>query len=137
MSEETHRVWVEQRLIAAMPVQFPDVSLEMPNIKFTPTNGEPYVKYTILGGEGAAAEVGEGIDRQVGVLQLDVLVPLNSGTGELTRLADYCVKMFAKQSAVLTDGAYLRHRAGYSKYLGENSGLARRACTIPYWRDEK
>ncbi len=137
MSEETHRVWVEQRLIAAMPVSYPTVSIEFPNIKFIPTKNEPYVRYTILGGEGAAAEVGDGIDRQVGILQLDVLVPTNSGAGLLTRLSDYCVKMFARQSAVLTDGAYLRHRTGYSTYLGVNDGLARRSCSIPYWRDEK
>lgn len=138
MSEDTQRAWIENRLITQVAANQPAVALNITNVKFEIPTHQLYICYYILGGAGTQVEiVDRGYERHVGVLQVDVMAPENDGTGAQTRLADWVIKLFSRQKALLTDGAYLNFRVGSSTQLGNKEGVARRVCSIPYWRDEK
>lgn len=138
MSEDTQRAWIEERLINSLPLAPVEADVEINNVKFKTRDGVPYLTYFILGGDGKQAELVQGgYERHVGVLQIDVLVPENTGTGDLSRLAAWATKLFSRESVLLPDNARLRFRVGSHTYLGVRDGLARRVVSVPYWRDEK
>ena len=137
MSEDNQRAWIETYLSGLVLAQQPDVTLKFPNTKGNKPD-TPYLEYFVLGGDAKQAELVEGgFERHVGVLQVDVMVAEDSGTGIATRLADWVVKQFSRKSQELAGGERLRFRVGRHVDRGVKDGLYIRSCSIPYWRDER
>jgi hypothetical protein len=91
-----------------------------------------------LAGEARQGELVQGgFDRAVGVLQIDIMVPENSGTQDLNRVGDYLKGALSKKSFVLANNAVLNFRVGSHRYIGVSEGMARQSFRVGYWRDDR
>ena len=135
MSENSMRKFVETRLNTNMGITYPMWGVKIPNVKFdTP---DQYVAHTILEGDSQQTTLGNVAQvRHVGVLQIDVYVQTDSGTGTLNEVVDFVGGLFTRLSANLEDQARVVFRTAKSRNMGSHDGYERKVVSIPWYRDE-
>ncbi len=107
------------------------------NVK-EPDEPSKYVTYHDLAGDARQGElVAGGFDRAVGVLQIDIMVPENSGTHLLSPMGDWFNATLKKKSFTLANNAVLNFRVGSHRYIGATQGMGRQSFRIGYWRDDR
>lgn len=136
MSDSTQRRYIENRLKEHLTLTYPAVFFEFNNTKDDPRDGQSRVFYQIMTGKGVRANLGSKVDRHVGELQLDILVPEDTGNGLRDQIADYLAGIFNENEAVLTDNSRLHFKVPGSKEMGVKNGLSRKVVSIPFWRDD-
>lgn len=77
----------------------PDVA--WPNTYYKPSKGTTWIRPTLLSASGSSNTFG-GKDRQLGVYQIDIFIPLDTGLKTMYDLADSIKDHFDKQ--ILTEG---------------------------------
>jgi len=78
------------------------------NTKFTPVEGEGYLRSFLLPAEPTQATIGtSGIDRVSGLYQIDVAMPKDIGTGALMRKVDEVVAQFARGLSLTSNAVTL------------------------------
>lgn len=138
MSESTMRSAIESRLAGHLSTQQPPVTLFFENTKGTKPSKAPYVEFTVLEGNSRRANLGGNRTvRHVGVLQIDVMWPKDTGMGGVERLASKCGSWFDEWSVKLEDDASLNFKTPRQTTMGIAGEFQRIAVSIPYWRDEK
>ncbi|MDW9531873.1 phage tail terminator-like protein [Sinorhizobium meliloti] len=143
MSEASMRSAIEFRLQQYLQARTPPVALFFENVKATKPEKKEYVEFTILEGNSRRANLGDPAKgvvrtvRHVGVLQLDVMYPKDTGMGAVTRLASSCGQLFDEWSHRLPDNATVNFKTPKQTSMGIVGEFQRIAVSIPYWRDEK
>lgn len=80
---------LRKALTSPMASVLPDVDRVFPNRDYTPTTGEPYMKYFVLRNQPGAATLGaDGLDVHTGVFQISLFYPKSTGDIELLKAAD-------------------------------------------------
>lgn len=78
------------------------------NTKYTPVEGQEYLRSFLLPAEPTQATVGaQGIDRVSGLYQIDVAMPKDIGTGALMRKVDEVVAQFARGLSLTSNAVTL------------------------------
>jgi len=136
MSYESMRVKVEQVTQNAFAASYPAVPIKFMNVRFTQPEGM-WVNLHIVEGNSIPASMGiTAVDRHIGFVQMDVFAPLNTGTAQADKVAEFAGGLFRRQDWTLSDGAYIRFKVPQYRFMGADSGFARFMMRIPYWRDE-
>lgn len=137
MSADAQRAFIEKFLLNTFKSAHPTFKVLINNA-ISPKEMSRYVEYTDLAGDARQGELtGRSFDRAVGVLQIDIMVPEDSGSGELSRIGDWFNAMLKKQSFTLSDNSVLVFRVGSHRYIGVNSKMARQSFRIGYYRDDR
>lgn len=91
----------------------------------------------IIDGKSAIVNLGTlKVDRHVGFVQFDVMVPQNTGTRQAAQLAEQFGKLFRDKIVSLDDGAKVVFKSPQFITLGISNGFYRMCCRVAYWRDE-
>lgn len=136
MSDSAQRRYIENRLKEHLTLTYPAVFFEFNNTKDDPGDKQPRVFYQIMSGKGARANLGSKVDRHVGELQLDIMVPEDTGNGLRDQIADFLSGIFNEAEAVLADNSRLHFKVPGSKEMGVKNGLSRKVVSVPFWRDD-
>lgn len=138
MSLKTARRYIENRLKEQLGFHYPKFQLEYNNTKNDKVKGRSgRVVYTIMTGKGFRTNLGnQKIDRFIGELQLDVLVPSDVGNGLRDEVCDFLGDVFNEVETTLTDNARLRFKVPAFTEAGVKSEESRAIVSIPFWRDE-
>jgi hypothetical protein len=136
MSYETMRAQVEGVALNGFSTTYPNVPIKFSNAPFSQPEG-PWVSVHIVEGNSMPASMGiTAVDRHVGFVQFDVLVPINTGTALADQIAEFAGNLYRRQDWHLSDGAYIRFKVPQYRYMGENDAYARFMMRCNYWRDE-
>lgn len=95
---------------------FPSLpSVAWENMPFTPALGVPYLKQFLLTGEPSQAEIGTaGANRHVGVYQISIYYPANTGTLGAGTLRDALIDHFKRGTALVRSGVNITIQKAYS-----------------------
>lgn len=132
MSYETERQLIETAFQTGWadrtPVQYDDITFEAPE-------GDPWVRITILDGQGRQASVGApgaNIVRHVGVVAIQVHCPKGSGQARFTPFAQGVEDIFLNRTI-----ENLRFTVPYiSGGAIQNGAFTSRTIMCPFTRDE-
>jgi len=118
---------------------FPNVSIAMPNQPFTAPTDKTYVRLSIIHGDSIQAQLSttNEVDRHVGILQFDVVVPLDVGTKNQNDVADYLGKIFRRSSLVTPTAGTLIFKTPNNLVVGQERGADRIVVRLPFRRDEQ
>ena len=102
-----------------------------PNAAFTPPDDEPWVRLTILGGDGRQVATAGRRLRRVGVVKVQVFVPEGSGDPQARSIADEVASLFEA-------GTYegIRFRASDLEHVGPDGASYQLNVSIPFEWDE-
>ena len=136
MSMETLRVWAESTIQSAMHISYPAVPIKFDNAPFKQPD-TAWTAFCLLDGKSTAVNLGTiKVDRHVGLVQFDVLVPQNSGTKLANLICEFGGKQFRDQRVTLSDGAVVKFQTPSFRHMGTSGGFFRTVCSVVYWRDE-
>lgn len=136
MSLDTMRSYAENSLATFMNANYPSVPVKYSNVPWRQPETE-WVDIHVLDGKAFAAELGRvAVDRHVGLLQVDVLVPRNTGTSAAFQLIEAICNIWRKVDVSLSDNAVVKFRIPEFHDMGENGGFYRVCGRVPYIRDE-
>lgn len=120
------------------PVPF----VQMPNVAFTPNDGDRWARLTILSGNAdqkSLAQIGSGlrIDRAVEQVVLQCFQPVGTGTGDCDKMVDFAATIFKGQQLTVSDGGiiFLTPRRVYVGRQLDNWDQTNMVC--PFWRDQR
>jgi len=137
MSLDSMRVYVESTYQAAMQASHPSVPVRFDNINFQQPQ-TAWADLCILSGKSFAANLGSKVvDRHVGIVQVNILVPQRSGEKLANDLAEFSGQVFRRKNQILSDGAVARFRIPEFARSGQSLGFYSVIVRIPYWRDER
>ena len=85
-------------------------SVAWPNVKFTPTNSETYLRVTNLRSDTSTISQ-DSTEQHTGIFQVDVFAPYNGGSGVAENLADSIADHFAANRTLIKGVAevYIRN----------------------------
>lgn len=137
MSMDAHRQQAELTVQQAAATAYPAVLLAWENVPFTQPE-TTWMKTFLVEGRGFLTNLGRGrqIDRHVGLVQVDVMVPENVGTSPAIQLAEWAGKLFRLQTVSLADNAVVRYRVPEVANHGIQNGFFRTTMRVLYCRDE-
>jgi len=105
MSYNTIRAAIEGRIAAEM-AKAPSYPVSYQNAPFTPPNGAPWLQVFLRLGDNSYATL-KTINRQTGVLVVNVYTPVGTGTGANFTIAERIRALFDRQtiSGIIFDAA--------------------------------
>jgi hypothetical protein len=137
MAAEAQRIFIEKTLLGAFKAAYPAFDVIVNNVE-APNEPSSYVEYSDLAGDALQGElVPGGYTRQVGVLQIDIMVPVGTGPGVLSRAGDWLTKHFSRRSVTLQDNSVLVFRVGSHRFIGTAQQMARQSFRVGYYRDDR
>lgn len=101
MSHRNIRIALESRLAAMNPA----VSIAGENTSFLPTPNTPYQRANLLPADPDNPIVGDGFYRELGIFQVSLCYPLNTGPAAAETRAELVRTQF-KRGTTLTSGGY-------------------------------
>jgi hypothetical protein len=137
MTLNAHRASAEGTLQSAAAAAYPSVPVSFESVPFNQPESA-WMRVAIVDGRAYVANIGRGrqIDRHVGCVQVDCLVPENTGTAAAIMMAEWAGGLFRLQNVALSDGSTVRYRVPDVSNHGIQSGMFRCTMRVPYWRDE-
>lgn len=137
MSQNTHRAQVEQAVQALMAAEYPTVPVKYENVSFTQPDG-PWVAVTTISGTSFRTDLGSKYTvRYSGIVQIDVLVPEDTGTRLCNEISEKLALLFQEKEFRLEDGARVIYRTPDYRAFPDQRGFYRRIVSIGFSRDEK
>lgn len=132
MSFADERSAIENRLSTnwtSTPVQYD-------NVPFTKPDDNTYVRLNILTGDSTQIDMAPTpTHRSVGVIVMQVFVPVNSGTNTARSHADSLAAIFRNVSFSVGDSGSILCRSPSITRVGEVDGLFQLNVSVPYQRD--
>lgn len=136
MSLETLRIYSESAVQTGMRNTYPSIKVKFDNTPFVQPDST-WCAFCIIDGRSAIVNIGTlKVDRHVGFVQFDAMVPQNSGTSQANRLVEYFGHLFRDKVVGLSDGAKVVFKSPQFIPLGISNGFYRLCCRVSYWRDE-
>jgi hypothetical protein len=131
---------ITQRLASSSFVAtFPNVPIQFPNQPFVTPDDKTYIKTSIIQGDSTQAQLSTSheVDRYVGILQFDVVTPLDVGTMKQSDVADFLGKLYRRSNLVTLSAGTLVFRTPSILTVGQERGADRIVVRIPFKRDER
>jgi len=129
---------LETRLLAQMTANYPgDVEINWQNVDLEKATEMVLVAPCMLEGKRMPSTVGRTHLRSIGIFQVDVLTPKDTGTGLRDEIAEFIGDFFAAVSYNLSDGGYAIMDEPEFKYMGMRNGRDRLVISISYQIDLK
>ena len=135
--------WVKVKSAGPPVVYEARTPVAWPNVPYEPTAGVPWVAFNVVNGEAqqvSAGAPGNNIVRHVGMVVIQIFVPLHQGESAARALGDNVITLFSG----LTLAGY-RFRPAYVSAVTTNSGQKGYSLvdgwrqinvTVPFTRDE-
>lgn len=126
---------IEQALINSLLEVLPDSNIEWPNHALTTSQkGELWYKVSFINGTSTSATLGDsGEDNHPGIMQVDVNVPVNSGTAVLNAELDKIYSFYQAGKSLLFNGQTVKILVGSISPIREISGFSRRSFSVNYY----
>lgn len=121
--------WVTAPGVPRTPVHYP-------NAPFEPPSGAPWARLTILPGEGQRMSLGGGasrLRRWVGVVTIQVFVPLGTGDAAITALCD-AAALLLDETKLLASGP-IRFGTPSMRVIGRDGSWWQQNVSCPFDRD--
>lgn len=108
-----------------------------PNRSYDPTDETPFIKVFILPGAAMTMEIGASnvLEREVGIISIEVNVPVNSGEAEMDSMLDELAGIFRRVAEQGASQERIQFRSPSFVELGIDGSWYQRSCDIPYQRD--
>lgn len=136
MSLDLFRRLVETRISTFMASNYPSVPVKYQNVEFIQPDGI-FLSVSPLEGEAFRTNLGTPyIVRHPGLLQIDVLLPENTGTSQASLIAKALGDHFREKDLTLDNGDRAVFRVPSYPYSEDKRGYSRIMIRIPYHRDE-
>lgn len=139
MSLASMRAYTETRVRDIIAAHHPGVPIRYDNVPFAQPKDTTYIAVHILDGASYQANLGVSFTvRYPGVVQIDIVTPLNSGKATQHAIAETLTRAFTTHRATLPlDGASVQFRTASPKDLGEQGPWCLLALSIGFTRDER
>jgi len=126
MSFENERLAIENRFNE----NWTDTPVAWGNVDADVNNNEDWVRFNILNGDSGFRTIG-GTKRHIGIINVQIFVPKDSGTSISRRYADTIANIFDNKSFndVVCNVASMTT-------IGADDVWHQTNVNIPYWRDE-
>lgn len=135
--------WVKVKSAGPPIVYEARTPVAWPNVGYEPTTGVSWVRFNVINGEAqqvSAGAPGNNIVRHVGMVVVQIFVPLYQGEGAARELGDYVITLFRglSLSGYRLKPAYV---GGVSIHSGQQGysiadGWHQLNVTVPFTRDE-
>jgi hypothetical protein len=137
--DEVRQAITQKLATSGFTTTFPDVPIQFPNQPFETPDNKTYIKISIIHGDSDQAQLAKTreIDRHVGILQFDVITPLDSGTMKQNNVSDFLGKIYRRQSIPTLNAGTLIFRTPSHLVVGMERGADRVVVRIPFRRDEQ
>jgi len=114
-----------------------NVAVKYQNKKFDQPKEVIWVAFHIMGGDGFQASLGtQPIERYIGMLQMDIMIPENSGMITANTLASAFGKVFSRRHIQVTDGVTSVFKPPLRPtFIEAMDGFARSIVRIPFRTD--
>lgn len=122
--------WALTPFAATVPVIYENTSIKQPNGDF--------LLHRIASGDGTQAEInGAGLTmhRYVGIVQVDVLAVVGSGSSNSRKMADSVCDIYRRQQLVDSAGGILTFRTPSVRGVGTIGERYRLVVTVQFTRD--
>lgn len=122
----------EQAIQSRFNTIFTALSIKYDNIDFTPTSGTAFVELEIHDGDQLPISVADTVlYRNIGIISINVRVPMNQGSQTAKGYADTAAAVFRGQqfSSITCRGATITR-------MGEIDGWWVYNVSVPFYRDE-
>lgn len=107
-------------------------TIQWTNVKFNQPTKTPWIRCTIVDGEGSQVSLGSTQDHEfVGVINIGIFVPLNGTTALVQSYADTLFNLFVNKQI----GSVLTYTPSLNP-VGEVEGCYMATLSIPFTRDE-
>jgi len=128
MSYEAESIAIESRFATA----FTGCPVKYANVDYTPTKREIFAELHVIVADSMRASIGDtNLHRNVGIISVNIYVPLHTGTAEGKALADTAAAVFRSQSF---NG--ITCRSPKVVEVGEVGEWYVINMSVPYYRDE-
>lgn len=104
MTQKIIRTALEGRLNTWAAAQTPAVPVAFENIAYTPTNGARYIRVRMVPAETANPTMATDHRRLIGLMQVDIVVPIGNGMGAAETLAEAIVAQFPRGLSLIQSG---------------------------------
>ena len=137
--DEVRQFIIQKLNTSGFGSSFPDVPIQVPNQPFATPPDKTYINVSIIHGESEPAQITQTrqVDRHVGILQFDIVTPLDIGTKKQNDVADYLSKIFRRSSIQTASAGTLIFRTPNYIVVGSDRGADRLVVRIPFRRDEQ
>lgn len=137
--DEVRKVITQKLATSGFATTFPDVPIQFPNQAFTTPDDKTYIKISIMHGDSDQMQIAttRQIDRYIGILQFDVVTPLDVGTIKQNNVADFLGKIFRRLNLPTTTAGTIIFRTPSIMTVGQERGADRIVVRIPFRRDEE
>ncbi len=127
MSFESARQYIEEHFSSG----WLDTSIAYENVSFSPEEGTPWVRLTILDADSRQVSMGSTkLYRNNGVIVVQIFVPENTGTGDARSMADQVAAIFRG-----TQFNGITCRAPSPRRVGTANGWYQLNVSIPFFFD--
>ena len=136
--DEVRQAIIQKLVSSGFATTFPDVMVQLPNQSFNVPTDKTYVKLTIIHGDSQQAQLSNTrqVDRYVGLLQFDVVTPLDVGTKKQNDVTDALGKIFRRSEIQTNTAGTLIFKTPNLLTVGQERGAERVVIRIPFRRDE-
>ncbi len=137
MSKESERVLIFGMLKSAWNESTQGL-IQWENMPFTQPTGRVWLAAFILDSDSfqASLPAGTTLYRHPGILQIDVLGPLDQGTRQLTEVIDLLTPIFRRVTRQTSDGQLVKFKVPRTVNLGEQNGWWRYSFRVDFHREE-
>jgi len=139
MSTALERQVIAQVLQDYVSAQTPVIPVAWPNRAFDQTQGQTWLRFTVIDVTGAQIEMGSvnNTHRAYGSLILQIFTPADSGDGAGLVLGDAIGKLYRQKALNFPDASgHVRMRDPVLKTIGRADGFWQVNLVIPFHRDD-
>lgn len=114
------------------------IPIQWPNSEFAEPKNAPWGVFNFIDGDPFPASVGSGrVNRYVGIIQIDVLVPEDTDMVAGMDMAETAAQVYADKTFTIEPGHYVRFKTGKIEAVGRQNGSYRFMARVPFQRDVK
>ncbi len=133
MSDSIVTTYTEKRIVSQLGFYYPEFVVDLRNVEELQASHR--VAYLLIGGKSTRSTLGAKWDRHLGILQMDVSVPVREGNGGRDEVCDFLARIFNEHEATLTGDIRLRFKVPSQRDFGTLNGESRKVVSVPYWVD--
>jgi hypothetical protein len=137
--DEVRKAVTEKLLSSGFSTTFPDVPIQYPNQSFETPDDKTYIRLSIIHGDSIQAQLAatRQVDRHVGIVQFDVVTPLDVGTKKQNDVADFLGKIYRRTNIQTATAGTLVFKTPSNFVVGQERGADRVVVRIAFRRDEE
>lgn len=133
---DAEREAIETRFKTLFGAMHPTVRVKYQNSLFKQPSGTPWVAISLLSLDSRQASIGTNpVDRYTGEIQVDILVPEDTGAAISSQIADSVSAIFKRQQFFTSTGDLISCDVPRVLTTGVEEGFHRKIVIIEYYRD--